>query len=425
MLSRRSILGLAAIGTVAAGTAVVVGSAMRPGSPGSPAPAPSPAPPPAEPKTFAGSAPLGKRYTPMSAKTFDAARLAPQGVTIQGAVPSFSQSAAILWQDLPKKARLNGVTALKSVDDDFSGSNLLDGSRVPAPFDVEFWHEGSHVALMVASYPGGDWHVHIDDHPVTPDPQQITNLGPRFIDIPFAERGRRKIRITLALSDVVQLLHEQGDVVEPAEQRFNLGVLGDSWVYGSTGYIAGAIPHWIAASTGFAVWRNGQSGTGYSTGAVSQLGFSSYGSPGRLAALKAQPLDALLIYGTVNDAGQSPEAIKAAAQACYREIAKQMPALAVIVAGVEPVFNGDPNLDAINQAIRDAAESAPNVRGFIDWRLGEGKGGWITGTGTVAEPKGDGTADRYIHSPADPHPNLAADKMLGKRFAEALAGIKA
>lgn len=423
MLSRRSILGLAAVGTVAAGTAVVLGSVQRPGSPQSLAS--SSAPPPPEPKTFAGTVPLGQRYTPMSTERFDAGQLAPQGVTIQTAVPAFSQSAAILWQDLPKNVRLNGVTAFKSVDNDFSGSNLLDGSRVPAAFDVEFWHEGSHVALMVASYPGGDWHVHIDDHPVTPDPQQVTSLGPKFIDIPFAKSGRRKIRITLALSDVVQLLHEKDDVIEAAEERFNLGVLGDSWVYGSTGYIAGAVPHWIAASTGFAVWRNGQSGTGYSTAAVPQLGFSSYGSPGRLAALKAQPLDALLVYGTVNDAGQSPEVVKAAAVACYREIAKQMPDLPVIVAGVEPVFNGDPRLDAINQALRDAAGSAPNVLGFIDWRLGEGKGGWITGSGSVAAPKGDGTADRYIHSPADPHPNLAANKMLGQRFAEALAGIKA
>lgn len=416
MLKRRTLLGLAAAGAAAAGTALVVVPRLQP--------EPVPQTPAATPKAFAGSVPLGERYTPMSASVYDSRNFTTQGVSIRTAVPEFKQSAAVLWQDLPGVVRLNGATTLTSLDKDFSGSNRLDGSRVPAAYDVEFWHEGTHLALMVASYPGGDWHVHIDDQPVTTDPQQIKNLGPRFIDIPFARRGRRKIRITLALSDLVQLLHEKDDVVEPAEERFNLGVLGDSWVYGSTGYIAGAIPHWIAAATGFAVWRNGQSGTGYANTVVTGMDFGSYGSERRIKALAAQPLDALLIYGTFNDANHTPETIGTAARACYEAIAKRMPSLPLIVAGVEPYLNGDPNLDALNQAIREAAEAAPNVRGFIDWRNGDGKGGWITGTGTVATPAGDGTADKYIYSREDPHPNLDANKMLGAKFAEAMAGIK-
>jgi hypothetical protein len=94
-------------------------------------------------------------------------------------------------------------------------------------------HDGPHVSLMIVGYAGGDWHTHIDDRPV---------------------------------------LQERRDTVHSAEKRFNLEVLGDFWVRGSTGHIAGAIPHWISSGTGLA----------------------------------AQTLDALLICRSFNDGDQTP-----------------------------------------------------------------------------------------------------------------------
>jgi hypothetical protein len=71
----------------------------------------------------------------------------------------------------------------------------------------------------------------------------------------------------------------------------------------------------------------------------------------------------------------------------------------------------------VNAAILAAADAAPNVIGVIDWR-GED---WLTGTGSVSNPKGDGNQDIYIGDAAGTdtiHANYQGQKYLGGRLVE-------
>lgn len=417
MLERRRLLSTAAAASVLAAAGATTGAAGQAhAAGGTPLQATA---------AMSGGYPgtLGHLYRPSADRLLPAAELAPQGVTFSSSPPAFNAARGVTWQNAASVARLNGALSLNSLDNGFSGANVMEGTTARGAYDLEFWHEGQRVAFMVAAYQGSDWQVHVDDQPVTADPQPIQSTGVGFIDIPFPAPKLRRIRVTLGYSDLVQILVERYDTMYPAEQRLNLGVLGDSWIYGSNGYLAGAIPQWISAATGFAVWRNGQGGTGYHNVTVPGLGFTPFGSTERVAALAKQPLDALLICGSINDFGQSPATVQSDAAACFQAIAAALPSLPVIVAGVQPCRNGDPALDAINTAVISAAKAAANVRLVIDWRNGDGSGPWITGTGTVAAPTGDGTGDVMIHAKDNPHPTLRANKLLGRRLATAMAGL--
>lgn len=371
---------------------------------------------------YGGRGTFGSEYRPMSDELFAAERLGPGGVTIGVKLPAFKSMVGDLWPECDRFTRQNG--ALTLTDAGSAGANFLDGSLTRAAYDREFWLDGKHVTIMYSAFAGGDFHVYINDQPVTADPQKITATGAFLMDIPFAEEGLYKIRITTANCDILQILSEKTESVYPAKKRFNLGILADSWGQGSTGYLAGAIPHWVGHATGFAIWRNCQGGTGYHNVTVGGSDFTPFGSPSRIAALAKQSLDAILIYGSFNDGDQAAATLHADATACFAAIEKAMPGIPVVVAGWQPYYNGDANADSNSEGVRTAALAAPNVRGYIDWR---GKIGdredhkWITGTGTIGTPKGDGTGDVLIYSPSDPHPNLRANKMLGRRLADAMA----
>ena len=122
-------------------------------------------------------------------------------------------------------------------------------------------------------------------------------------------------------------------------------------------------------------------------------------------------------FGSVNDGAATPGDLQQAALDYYAALEPRP----VIVVGVEPLFDaGDPNFaawDLNNAAILAAANAAPNVIGVIDWR-GED---WLTGTGSVSDPKGDGNQDIYIGDVAGTdtiHPNYAGQQYLGGRLVE-------
>lgn len=99
----------------------------------------------------------------------------------------------------------------------------------------------------------------------------------------------------------------------------------------------------------------------------------------------------------------------------------------MIVLGVEPLHDpNNPALNAwnsINEAILSAAHDAENVVGIIDWR-GED---WLTGSGSVASPAGDGNQDLFIGDEAGTdsiHANYWGQRYLAERIVAAVAAMR-
>jgi hypothetical protein len=79
-------------------------------------------------------------------------------------------------------------------------------------------------------------------------------------------------------------------------------------------------------------------------------------------------------------------------------------------------------------ASRTAAAARNAVAQFNDpltWfipTISDPGGSWFTGSGNVANPRGDGNADFYV-SPDDVHPEARGVAYLGGRIAQGIAGV--
>lgn len=212
-----------------------------------------------------------------------------------------------------------------------------------------------------------------------------------------------KWRICLP-NTLYQLSTNAGAAVVPTSPGFQLGVIGDSYLQGgisianavtpgTAGIILSGMPFGeFEQMTGFDVWRFGLYGTGY----IAQSDFTTngpYGSTRRMAAVAAAPpLDALVMFGSVNDSGQTSGALVAAANAAWTAAAVAQPGATLIVVGLESFGAASAPNDVLNAALKTAALAHDDVDAFVDVRAAK----IMTGTGHDGAAAGDGNADVFL-----------------------------
>ena len=277
---------------------------------------------------------------------------------------------------------------------------------------VSFFHTGAQVELLVKPMRGGKYRLTVDGVRVSSDPQPLPSVGPIRLVVYWPSVARREVRVELDHVPWGGLRIESSGLVEPVDapgQR--VIVLGDSVTAGTgalasfAGFVqsAAAILGWTDA------WASGVGGTGY----------VNPGPPGQVAFISRVDHDVIsyapsvvLVAGGTNDHAYAPTDVQAAAAALYQRIADGLPAAVVYVMG--PWCSKGP-APAQWVATRDALVSAlsgfPSFR-FID-NIAEQ---WITGTGNVAVPKGNGNADLYISADGT-HPTQAGHDYVGQRLA--------
>ena len=293
------------------------------------------------------------------------------------------------------------------------GALYLAGDRTPQPATFEFVYEGSHFSFLLDSY-GSEYHLYVNDQPITVDPVSMGSGGSIYLDVPFTDRGAYKIKLTIGVGSVIQgFFYEQFDSFYPVGRKLRLGVMGDSYSYPANDTTVG-YQYWLAALTGFDVYPLGEGGTGYNNTGVGGVNSKTFGDPVRVALANTYDLDAMLIVGSINDSDVGLQPIAAAAYAAFAAARPDMP---LIVAGPEP-YDVFATPVATNNAVKAAALAAPNVLHYIDWYVDD----WINGSGNTGAPAGDGNAD-WIIGVDGVHPNLAGFRYLGLMFAEALRGL--
>lgn len=281
------------------------------------------------------------------------------------------------------------------------------------------------MVVHLTGSPDTDIAVYVDGAPVGARPHVISEPGYRIILVKGLTNAPHEVIVRVGpLAYFVQLIFATGASLAPAARpAFTLAVLGDSYGdLGVTPYLGG-LPAALHQRTGWEIWQCGQGSTGYTNpGTTSHPTKSVYGSPARIAAVTAGNPDMILVLGSVNDGSASPAQVKDAAAALYAA----HESTPMVVLGVEPLYDpNDPTLqnwNAINTAIREAAEAAPNVVGFIDWRAED----WLTGTGCVSDVKDDGNQDIFIGDLAGTdtiHPNYEGADYLAARIVDRLRTI--
>jgi|SRR5579883_2088785 len=293
----------------------------------------------------------------------------------------------------------------------------ITGTYAQLPYRAEFETDASQLAIFTLGTLG-QYRLRINGEyvglPASQGPPADGNFY--WLQLSFPTSQRRAIRMESWGQAFGGVATQQGDnIYSPANA---LGprciVLGDSYTEGLLCYAQR-----LADLMGWEVWSSGVGGTGYlNPGPAGRVKFRD-----RVQAdvLQNNP-DMVIIAGGINDGSYPPRALQNEAQALYHIIITNLPSTKLVVVG--PWWpRGNPPQSILDT--RDAIKSAAIGLGvtFIDpigsTNVQQVNAGWITGTGNVATPAGDGNADNYISSDGT-HPTDLGHQYLATKLAAAL-----
>lgn len=351
----------------------------------------------------AGSvSPIAARYRPLQGVT----------ATITSTVsPGLSPAAVTInWWEASGKVRWCGVVPEALSTDPTLGlnnNNTFGQSFSFQPIVLEFWSDATDIRITGYDVGRADFWAIVDDRRTT-DGFTHANFADSYYTWTLTQSSVvwRKWRLCVSTS-IYQISHNAGAKIVPTTPGFQLAVVGDSYVQGNisidnavepgtAGRItAGTAFGELEQKTGLDIWRCAVAGSGY----VAQSDFAAngpYGSSQRVSKLASLPdMDAIAVFGTVNDQSASPAAVVAAANAAWTAIKAAQQQAPLIVFGPEGFGWPDANIDALNSALKGAAEAHPDVYRYIDLR---GRNNYLTGTGAEGAPAGDGNSDIFVAS---------------------------
>ncbi|MCA3186851.1 SGNH/GDSL hydrolase family protein [Cupriavidus sp.] len=229
------------------------------------------------------------------------------------------------------------------------------------------------------------------------------------------ERKARHIRIETNDMRFGGIRVGQGDTVSaaPAQGNVRAIALGDSVTEGMSGH--GYSFENYATRLGYEMgWKDmyvsGVGSTGYLAAPSTKLKLRD-----RLAT-DVYPFNphVILIAAGINDAPFPPDALQAEAALLFDDIKAKLPNTIVFVLG--PWSPGSTHVIQ-RDAIKAAVGGRANFH-FID-NVGEQ---WQTGSGNVANPKGDGNGDVYVSADGT-HPTLAGHIFLTEKVAAAMRKV--
>ncbi|MBC7957618.1 MAG: SGNH/GDSL hydrolase family protein, partial [Cytophagales bacterium] len=369
----------------------------------------------------------------------------PEQATL-ATIPQIYGHRRELWR-WPTDILLNG-RALYAITSGACGLHFrFDG----AAFEIYFGGKAVAVTLVAdGQYMSSGLIRTTLDHGVPGVPLSTAN---NFVRFDFGTRAVREISAYI-WSDLgpCAIAVAAGDTLMPWDRSGEA-----SFVVVADSYGGGAGPNWLnspfwetAAQLGIPhLYSDAIGGTGYAINATYQLTGNpalaytadpAYAFPGRLAKAIAAAPDLVLTSGGINDnngilaapyasTGEAAAGFAAAVRLYYRNLRTALPEAVLAATGPwAPRQNTPTNsfaqakADTVLQALRDVG--GPWV--FIDnlnggWVNSAGasapaSGAWQTGTGNVANPRGDGNADLYV-GPDGTHPNVAGNVYLAARLA--------
>lgn len=228
--------------------------------------------------------------------------------------------------------------------------------------------------------------------------------------VTFSSKASRRIRLMMPSPHFGGVRIGAADVVSRpvVSTRLRALFLGDSITEGTAGQNARAS---FAALAGERLgwsesWISGVSATGYLAAPAPKLTLRQ-----RLATdVIAYKPNVLVIAAGVNDLGFTDTQIEAEAAALFDEIQSGLPDTLVFVTG--PVAT----LNRVRGGVNAAIKAAVGTRANFIWVPNVDEP-WLTGTGTVSRPRGDGNADQYISADIT-HPTPAGIDYLAGRLAD-------
>ena len=355
--------------------------------------------------------------------------------------PAWGEMTRTHWNQRGAFTHSQQPIALSKLPTDVPGSALQDGGATyPGTngslknADVSFTVTAQRFALVFPGNQDVDAMVWIDSRPVAAEP--IVADGPprtattNWISITLPKRRTVTVRFAGPLGFTgVDAPAAENAVIRATKPAVTLGVLSDSYydLCMQALCMSRTAAPMLATLTGFRVWNMSEVGTGYlNPGRNAALGLkpSPFGSPGRLRAVADAPIDALLIGGSINDALMPQRRYRATVDRLLDAVERKRPELPIVLLGVEPLggeFEGAfwrRRGETMTAVLRSMVTRHPNVVGFID----PFSKPWLTGTGSIVKPTGDGNDDQFIGADGI-HPSIAGTRFYQEKVAAALRQI--
>lgn len=300
-----------------------------------------------------------------------------------------------------------------------AGAEYVSTNSVFKNADVSFQFTGRRFAIEHRAYTESDAMVWIDDKPVAAQPiigkNDSTQASRFFITINLPERKTVAVRFAGPFNFTgVHTPAADGAEIKAVAPPFTVGLVSDSfyeYCAQQTCMSRSAAPM-LSSLSGFRVWNMAELATGYihdGSGLFESQDdgvgrgipghqTSPYGSARRLEALRTAPIDALLVAGSANDTvAWTPEKHRAELDRYLDDVATVRPDLPVVLVGIEPIditktTQTAPHYRALTSTLAGMVGRHRNVVGFIDPYTDP----WLTGTGSTADPHGDGNQDIYV-----------------------------
>lgn len=221
----------------------------------------------------------------------------------------------------------------------------------------------------------------IDGQPVTlSEPGAATTVNSAyFLRVTFGAAGLHRIKLgSLAWGIRSITTTNTSTITHTAAPSVNLMILGDSWVEGANGsgnvdILAARVARYLGLNEPIIA---GQGGTGYANPAGSPK--SVFNSAARIANITGLKPTDLIVFGSINDNSYAAATIQANATNLYSQIQTALPNTRVYVVLPQTTNSASDALStytANKNAVKAAAQAAPNVRAIIDTV------GWLTGSG--------------------------------------------
>lgn len=285
--------------------------------------------------------------------------------------------------------------------------------------DIEFVTDArSFEILMKGTGDRSRMRLQVDGELIAADPIALPDDGADYlVKVDFPAKALRKIRIN-AISPLFAgvVINRNDSILDPVPgpHRFRAMFFGDSITADAAG------PAAEEAFTSFApiaaqllgwedAWISGVGSTGYLRAVPATR--PTFRQRFARDVLPYKP-DVLVIAGGINDLTFGYNEVNAEADLLFDQIERDLPNTLVFVLGPwNPRQIVPPE---VNRAIRDAAQNRPNffwIRNFDE--------PWITGTGRVTTPTGDGNSDIYTSSDGV-HPTADGIDFYARKLADAI-----
>lgn len=293
-------------------------------------------------------------------------------------------------------------------------------------YALEFWADAGNISTSLTSvilqiYTNGvtpnSYKIAIDDVYQTELPQANPVNGTNYITIGLLEAGIHKIRIELPafmLCNNLYILNNSKIWCPNESNNVRVCFFGDSWMangdvsYG--GWSMANIANRVAVGLGWDIFNSSVGGTGYIRNGITNFNWQS---EKRLDNTAIENFDAIIVFGSVNDSGNSTSQMKTAALGVWQGIRLRNPNATIFIFGVPTTEN---TLSASATSIENGLKEA-----FVEWQdknsyffpiTTDSNGAWLDSNNVAVYMGDDGT-----------HPNNICVPYIANKMINAINGV--